>query len=245
MADRYIDQDETQIYGPYAAKGIRLRVIGLIPAYDTALAYCADQLDLATAGVFDAVDAARSHDADARKGVQNKRPLLQQASSLLGKFSRHLGTHDEVSIDRRVFFTRDGTAKGAGKAAQDIVLAVTHIASKLDDPRSPVRDREHWGQRFREMVTALAPAVAFTDDARVDRQLATPEVEAARQVWLNTYIASKSLVESLLRHMGRLDQLSLFFYDLRVPSGAKVTAPPPDEPAVPAADEPDDDGDAD
>ena len=31
MADKFIDQDETQIYGSYAAKRIRTRLVGLIP----------------------------------------------------------------------------------------------------------------------------------------------------------------------------------------------------------------------
>lgn len=241
MADKYIDQDETQIYGPYAVKAIRSRVIGLIAAYDAALAYSAEQLEQATAGVKTVVAVARARDADTRKGARSKGPLLKQASSLLGTFSKHLGTHDPNSIDRRIYFTRDGTAGGVGKAAQDIVLAVTHIAGTLEDSRSPVREREHWQKRFKEMSAALASAVAFTNDARMDRRLATPEVEAARQVWLNTYQATKSLVESVLRHLGRLDQLSLFFYDLRVPAGAKVTEPPPDMPAMATA--PDDEDD--
>lgn len=241
MADRFIDQDEVTIYGPYASKRIRTRLLGLIPEYDPALTYAADQIDAQTAAVKSAVEAARGTDASRRQGVRSKAPLLKQARALLGKFSTHLGAHDAGAIDRKVFFTKDGTAGGVGKAAPDVVLAVTHITTKLASPGFAVRDAAHWHGRFDAMTKSLAPVVAFADDARIDRQSLTPEVEATRQVWLNGYIAAKAVCESLLRHLGRVDQLRLYFYDLQVPAGTKVTEPPAEEPEAREAEDTDED----
>jgi len=237
MADKFIDQDETQIYGPHASKNIRKRLVGLIPAFDPALHYIADQIDQSTTAVKDAVDDARTKDADRRKGTKSKAPLLQQAKRLLGRFSKHLDGHDEDAIDRKVFFTRDGTARGAGQGAQDVLLAITHITKKLAAPQSPVRDALHWHGQFDAMMKSLAPAVAFSDDAHTDRQSLTPEVEAARQTWLNGYVAARCIVEGVLRELGRVEQLPLFFHDLRVPAGFKVTELPPDEPEAPREDD--------
>lgn len=228
MADKFIDHDETQIYGPHAANAIRKRLIGQIPEFDSALTYIANQIDSSTTTIKSTIDAARAKDAEKREGAKTKTPLLKDARRLLGRFSKHLSAHDD--IDRKLFFTRDGTATSIGNGAQDVLLAITHIAIKLADPKAGVRDRTHWHNQFDDTMKTLAPAVAFSNDARADRQSLTPEVEAARQAWLNSYASAKNLVESLLRQLGRLEQLPIVFYDLRVHSGAKVTAPPPDEP---------------
>lgn len=230
MADKFIDQDETKIYGPHTSANIRKRLIGRISAFDDALKYVADQVDANTAAVAAAVAAARGKDAEGRKGVQKKAPLLKQARALLGKFSKHLGTHDAGVVDRKVFFTKDGTAGGVGTGAHDVLLAVTHIKGKLSATDVQVRDAVYWRDQFDTMMKSLGPVIAFSDDARADRQSLTPEVEASRQAWLNGYLAARSLVESVLRLLGRLEQLPIFFYDLRVPAGTKVTEAPPEEP---------------
>jgi hypothetical protein len=235
MADRFIDQDETQIYGSYSSKRIRTRLLGLVKQYDPALGYVADQLDIATSVVKSACDAARAKDAERRKGTQGKAPLLKDAKRLLGQFSLHLAGHEPGVVDRKVFFTKDGTALGVGSAVQDVLLVAKHIANMLGDLHSPVRDAAYWCGRFDATVDALAPIAAATEEARVDRRSLTPEVEAARQVWLNQYGAAKALVESLLRQTGKVEQMSLVFHDLAVPGAAKLTAPPPEQPAAPLA----------
>jgi hypothetical protein len=235
MADRFIDQDETQIYGPYASKRIRTQLVGLVKQYDPALVYVADQIDASTAAVKAAIDAARAKDAERRKGTQGKAPLLKDAKRLLGQFSMHLAGHDPGLVDRKVFFTKNGTALGVGSAVQDVLLVVEHIAAKLAEPKSPVRDAAYWCGRFDATVAALAPVATATEDARVARRSITPEVEAARQVWLNGYVSAKALVESLLRQTGKLGQMSLVFHDLAVAAGARATMPPPGPPTAPLA----------
>jgi len=235
MADRFIDQDETQIYGTHASKRIRTWLVGLVKQYDPALEYVADQIDASTAAVKVAIDAARTRDAERRKGAQGKEPLLKGAKRLLRQFSLHLAGHEPGLVDRKVFFTKDGTVAGVGSGVQDVLLGVTHIATKLKAPKSTVRDAAYWQERFDITAKELSPVASATDEARVARRLLTPEVEAARQVWLNVYCSAKALVESLLRQVGRLEQMPLVFHDLAVPAGAKLKAPPTDAPAAPLA----------
>jgi hypothetical protein len=235
MADRFIDQDETQIYGPYAARRILTRVVGLIPEFDPALVYLANQLYIATAAVKSAVDDARTHDARLRRGVQQKRPLLKQAVGLLSRFSKHLDGHASGAVDRKVFFTADGTASGVGQGAASVLLAVTHVTSKLQDPESGVGDRGTWHADFNTMMTMLGPVVEHAQDARTDRRDSTPEVEAARQAWMQHYLAARDCVTCVLRLTGRLDRLSTIFHDLAVPANTRLTSIPDDGP--------DDDGD--
>lgn len=238
MADRFIDQDETQIYGPYTSRRIRTRVVGLVPAFDVALDYLADQLDIATVAVKTTVDGARTHDARLRRGAQEKTPLLKQAISLLGRYSKHLDGHAPGTIDRKVFFVADGTASGVGRAAASVLLAVTHIAGKLQDPDSNVADRLRWHGDFTTMMTNLGPVVEHAHDVRTDRREVTPEVEAARQAWMQHYLAARECVTCVLRLTGRLDLLSSIFHDLAVPANARVTAIPDSD----GADDDDEDG---
>lgn len=230
MADRFIDQDETQIYGPYASSKIRKKVIGLIPAFDPALQHLAGELDAATAAVQAAITAARDKDSSLRQGVRQKAPALKQALALLGRFSKHLDGHPQGAVDKKVFFTTDGTASGVGKSAMRVLLAVTHITGKLKLPATVVSDRDAWAKEFESTMAQLGPVVEHADSARTDRRDLTPEVEAARQAWMQTYLAVRDGVASVYRLTGKLDRLSGVFYDLAVPATAKVTAPPPEEP---------------
>jgi hypothetical protein len=215
-----------------------------MPPFDSGLSYLAEQLDGATSAVKEAIDAAREKDTALRKGVQEKKPLLKQATSLLGRFSRHLDGHRSGEVDRKAFFTADGTAGGVGKSAPQVLLAVTHIAGKLKSASASVRDRETWRQEFVEMMRALGPVVEHVDNVRTDRRELTPEVEAARQAWLQVYLAARAGVECVLRQRGKLDPMSAIFYDLAVPAGAKVTQIQEDDEAGTADEEPGEEGDA-
>jgi hypothetical protein len=233
VPDRYIDQDETKIYGAYSSRKIRTRVVGLIPAYDKALEYVAGELDAATQAVSEAVEAAREADATIRGGTQARRSALKNAVSLLGRFSSHLDSHAAGKIDRKTYFVTNGTAGGVGKSVPRVIAALQHIAKKLKAKASPVSNSAEWAKELASAATALGPVAEHSDDAKTDRSQITPDVEAARQAWLTAYGAAKLVVESAFRMLGKVDQMSKVFFDLSLPANAKVTEAPADEPEEP------------
>ena len=224
MADRYIDHDETEIYGAYAADKIRDRVKGLITEYDTALEYVATELTDATKAVQTAVADARAADAKIRTGSHARGSVLKRATALLGRFSRHLDTHAPGIIDRKTFFVADGTAGGVGKSVPRVLHALQHIAKHLKVQGSPVKSAADWAKECADIAGELAPIAEHGDNARTDRTAATPEIETARQAWLQTYGAAKLTVEAVLRLSGKLHLMPMVFFDLAVPSNTKVTA---------------------
>jgi hypothetical protein len=228
MADRYIDHDETKIYGEHAAKMIRKMAVGLVPAFDEAMEHLASEISHATEAVQAAVASGRSADAEVRKGTREKVPALDEARSLLSRFSSHLDAHEKGSVDRRDFFTGDGTLAGIGRSAPRVLLSLGHVSSVLRRENSPVRDAAAWQRDFARASRRLAPVIEHSHDARTDRSVATPEVEGARTAWLQTYIAARSGVESVLRLTGKLGLLPVIFHDLAVPASAKVTEAPAD-----------------
>jgi hypothetical protein len=236
MADRYIDQDETKIYGDYAARKIRGSVVGILPEFDAGLEYLADEIEQATGAVFAAVTAAREADTEIRKHARGKTPAVEQARAVLRRFGSHLDTHPSGTVDRRMFFTADGTVGGVGRSVPRLLLSLGHIERTLGNGKKKhnVKDAAAWAKEIGDSAANLAPVVEHADNAKTDRSHATPAVEQARQAWLQTYVAAKCGVECVLRLTGKLDLLPNVFFDLAVPAGAKVTEPPSDEGDAPA-----------
>ncbi|MFO0573365.1 MAG: hypothetical protein U1A78_05170 [Polyangia bacterium] len=230
MADRYIDYDETQIYGPEAGRQIRKRVVKLLPKFDAALGYVADELDDATAQVGKLLGSTRGHDAARRAGSRQKAPLLAEALDVLGRFSRHLDTH-KAGLDRKVFFPDGGTKTALGSSAPRVLLALSRIADLLEQKDSPVREAKAWHKEVSAAAAALAPAVAHSDSARSSRREVTPALVQAREAWLQVYAAAKSTVEAVLRLTGKLQLLPTLFPDLAVSEGGGDEPAPAPAPA--------------
>src|SRR5690606_26465315 len=131
MTDRYIDQEETLIYGPHAAKMIRKHVVGLVSELDGALNFFANQIEAATAHMEQMLDGARSADSAIRQGKSDRISMLGQTNTLLNRFSSHLDAHPPGIVDRKVFFVEDGTVSGIGNAGPKVLRAVTRITEKL------------------------------------------------------------------------------------------------------------------
>ncbi|MBI4613140.1 MAG: hypothetical protein HY720_05970 [Planctomycetes bacterium] len=228
MTDRYIDQEETHIYGPYAVKKIASVVKGLVPECDGALEHMAANVEKATTAVKGALKLARTAGAGVRKGAKERKPALAGAIDVLGRFSSHLDGHKKGAVDRKTYFTKDGTAAGVGRATADVLLALGHIHGELTKDGSPVKNSTDWAADFGAAIGALTPVADHADAARTDRRESTPEIEAARAAWLLVYGAAKLVVEAVLRLTGKLQLMSEVFHDLAVAGNAKVTAPPPE-----------------
>ena len=235
MADKFIDLDETQFYGAHAARTMRSHVAGLVPEFKKGIEKLADEVEHATAEVKAALDASRRAGAEVRRQSQAKGPVLGEALQLLGRFSRHLDAQPRGSVDRRSFFPEDGTAAGVGRSAPRVLLALGRIQTQLKASGCELRDRDEWRKEVGELAQTLAPLVEHSHSARTERAAITPELEAQRQAWLQTYLAAKCGVECVLRLSGAMHLLSAVFHDLAVPGSAKITEPPPPVPPEPAA----------
>jgi hypothetical protein len=233
MTDKYIDLDETQIYGPYASGAIRTRVLGLVAKLDTGLAFLADEIDEVTTAVGEQIRASRETSADVRAGTKDKGPVLERSLRVLGRFSKHLSAHADGAVDHKTYFPEDGTATGVGRSAPRVLVALGRINTELKKTTCKVRDKKKWVEEIAASMDALTPLVAHANNAKTERRAATPELESAREAWMQTYMAAKSGVECALRLSGNLHMMSTIFYDLAVPGSTKVTAPPPPPPPVP------------
>lgn len=229
MTDRYIDQDETQIYGPHSVGKLRSVVRGLIPELDSAVEFVAVHLEEATAGVGTAIHSARELDADQRGSVQGKAPVLESARGFLGRFSSHLDAQPQP--DRRRYFTADGTVAGVTRTGPKVALAVQNIATQLGKAEPGVTEAATWKAEAEALAGALSGVLSHASSARTARRSVTPAVEVARAAWLVAYAAAKKMSLVVLELSGHADLQSEVFYDLQVAGSTKTTAIPAPAPA--------------
>ncbi|MBI5479462.1 MAG: hypothetical protein HY906_11425, partial [Deltaproteobacteria bacterium] len=204
MADRYIDLDETQIYGPYSAKMIRRFAVGQIPAFDAGMYHVAGEIEHGTAEIKRRIEASRAAGAAIREGAGGKGPVLDRGIRYLGRFSTHLDSEPKGQSDRRTFFPEDGTAGGVGRSAARVLIAIGRIEEQLAKPECRATSKAEWLAEATALRAELTPVVEHSSNARTERTTATPELEAVRQAWLHTYVAAKCGVECVLRLAGKL-----------------------------------------
>jgi hypothetical protein len=201
-------------------------VVGLVPELETGMQKLIVEINHATSAVQAATAAARKAGGQVRRGGKSKKPVLGQAVGLLGRFSTHLDSQPPGTVDRLLYFPEDGTAGGVGKGAARVLLALVRISDKLNEEDCPVRDRDTWKQEFGALSAAMTPVVGHADDAKTSRTEATPELTAARQSWMQVYVAAKCGVECVLRLTGKMHLMKVVFHDLAVPAGTKITKAP-------------------
>jgi hypothetical protein len=236
MPTTHITIDDLLVYGPKATQTILADLVGLDTHWDVMLKFLCGELDHATASVADLVETTRELDADRHVHVEEKAPALTAARALLGRFSAHLDAQP-THVNRKVFFTHDGTAHGVGRSASRVLFALTHLEQLLGKSDVGITEAAAWKKQVHASIHALAPAIEQADAARLARAHGTPQLQAARQAWLNIYLATKAGAESLLRYVGSLDLMPRFFGDLAVVHGhaAEKDAAPPAAPTAPAA----------
>lgn len=238
MADRYIDHEETLLYGPYAARKIKAVALGLHPKFDPALTYLADEIMDATQAMDRALQSARRTDSSHRAGVKDKQPALAQARDVLRRLGRHLDAHKAGTIDKKRFFP-SGSLTENGTSAPRVLLLLGHLTTELAMRNCGVTDAKTWHQEISVAAAELSPVIAHADSARTIRRGQTAELEQARSAWMQVYLAARCAVESVLRITGKLHLMPAIFYDLAVPGDTKLTTPPPepaptDPPVAPA-----------
>ncbi len=230
MADSYIDNTEVIIYTDYSTARILNKLVGAVPELDSALVFITNTLnahkDAVSAAKYQSQQSTASHFV----GASLRKEALSDGMNALRRFRAHLKSHAPNTIDLRQFFPPTGTLESVNRKPSSVAAALNRIHGLLSDPACTVEHADTWKTRIQAAYSALAGPIAQAQGALDDKGDTTPELEQARVQWNKTYLNAKRLVEVVLRQAGKPIELERYFYDLRVPSGAKVVAPPVDEP---------------
>lgn len=227
MADPYIDQFETQIYGKYCREQMQKVCVGRLPELDTMVEFAMAQQARADAEMKLVLDKqpkpASTEDAAA---------VLEEARDTVVRFGAYLGSLKGYPVSPKVFFRNETPSEVARKRLVKLAAAVEHIAAEI--PKHEAIKDPSWAKDFKALAKKLDALKGAQQDAKVEKADLGPEVSAARERWLAVYNANKLLIRGLLAHAGKPDLLSLIFDDLAETHRAQGVsdALPPGEPAA-------------
>jgi len=237
MADPYIDQFETLIYGNFAREQMAEVCLGKIKKLDGMVQFAIEAQARADAEMSAVLDR-QPHPA----AVADPAVVLEAARDVILRFGSYLDSLKGRPLDPRLFFRNEAPSVLARRRLTKLTAAVGHIVSEIQKHKEHIRDKT-WLAEFEEVFAKLEALEKKQRAARVEKADLAPDVAAAREAWLATYNANKALIRGLLAHLGKPELLPLIFDDLaEVHRAAGVSdeatgAPPAGSPAPPGASE--------
>jgi hypothetical protein len=232
VADPYIDPSETQVYGPFAREQMKDVCMGRIKELD-------GMVKFAIAAQADA-DAAMK-DAFARQPSSapplSEAEALAEARDVITRFGAYLLSLKGRPVDPAVFFQGEAPSVLARRRITKLAGALAHIVEQFDAHKSKLRDAKTWAEELTHARDAVKAVERLHRASRVERTDLAPDLSSARDAWLATYAANKSLIRGLLAHLGKPELLPLVFDDLaeshRASGVVDGPGPAPEPPPAP------------
>ena len=236
MADAYIDQFETQSYGPFAVSQVESLVLGLDPNYLTVLKHLCGRVTERTEAMADLLKRVDAHVEVTYKSADGEEAPGAEAVATRRTLVSYAGARDDGDAScASILNGRTITAVSKLRPArlpEVLDTALKAVQKHKDD----LPEHAAWIKRLRashEAVTDLNTRVRASRSAR--REM-TPEVAAARESWLVAYGSLKLAVESALKLHGKLRLMPEVFDDLAEihrASGVSDGETPPEAPSAP------------
>lgn len=233
--DTYIDQHETQAYGPFTVAQIRSVAVGIDPDFDHALNAVAGRLETSTAEMLAQLkrsgNLVRVTYTGASEGesdpVTEGRDALER---LVGYVSSRKGVGKEIAAK-----VLNNESLSTAKRRRPVKLAGTlsTAITVIDDHRAQLPEADAWITELTDVRDRLNDLNEGVRRSRIDKKDMTPEVAAARAAWLTAYNAAKLQVEAVLKLHGRVELMPLIFDDLaEVHKTVGTTDDPPPDPST-------------
>ena len=214
MSDPYIDCLEILGYGPHAVNQMGTLLVGLDLDLDPAIEVMRNRVSAQTGLVAELLTKAGAVEAVTYAGQHPQFNPVVAGHDLLARAADYVKSQPGGAVLKSDLL--DGRTKTAmrklrgSKLAGLLAHAITFFGTKGASLGEAV-------SRKAELVSAHQALEKLNRDARVsrtERREYTPEVEAARARWLDTYVAAKHLARCVLTLHDKLDLLSEIFDDL-------------------------------
>jgi hypothetical protein len=224
MADRYIDYWEVSVYGRYCASTVRT-LVGASPLVD--MEVLAQRILAEVEAVEAEMQRAGFHGSSFRMERGDSGQATKWLRDLLRRFHHHLKTLPPKELDFEAFFAGrklDGVHR---LKPEDLVSrAETVLRGFLVPANAELPGASQWQGALQDAHDALDTAIHGTHRARNNSILATTDMVAARERFLELYNGvAKPLVRGVLRDLGRANEYRRFFRDLQVNESRRPTAP--------------------
>lgn len=214
MADPYIDQFETQSYGPFAVAQIEALALGMDKSYDALLRYLCVVVTERTKALGDLLAKANDHVVVTYKPAEGETDHLGDAVNLLRKLDAYVSSRDDAeTIAEDVFKKRTLTQIAKLRPARLPEVLDTALKG-VEKHRESLPEHASWAKKLRASRESVSGLITRVRSTRHARREMTPDIAAAREAWLVAYGALKLAVESLLKLHDKLRLMSEIFDDL-------------------------------
>lgn len=207
MADPYIDQDETLIYGPYAVAQMEKVCLGRVKELDGMVKFAIAAQQQANADMKAVLDKQPKPES-----TEDPETLYEETRDTIVRFGSYLGSLKGYPVDAKLFFKGEAPSVFARKRIVKLIAAVKAIGDEI--PKHAAIADPTWLKDFKSIhkrLEKLDTAQRGTKVAKVDLG---PEVATQREKWLAVYNANKLLIRGLLAHVGKPELMPLVFDDL-------------------------------
>ena len=224
--DRYIDNQETQTYGPKLRQNLERAFEGSPKEVRAFLAWLGKQQSAVDARMASGMARAIGSVSDLSKSAESKSPATDAARALLVGFHQHLESKrglGEWTGDLKVFFPTG--RKGVGRSGHAVATALaTALAGFAKDKKVP--DAKKLRARLAAADKTLRAELAKSGGAVAAARKGLSEQSAEKKAWLAVYRGIALVVEGVLTLEGRPKALRTVVPHLAVSGGrAKPKAP--------------------
>lgn len=238
MADDYIDNQETQIYGPRCVAAVE-RALGGPLAEQPAelkrfLAWSAQQLDAATRGVADALHGALATGGAQQDQAASTAAARESARRAIRGLYKHLDACAETGTwDGDPARYLPGGLRGVPLGGHALLAQLDAVRAILQADPSVPSQREIL-RRLDAAHRELSAQVTEGDARNADARDGLSEQSAVKLEWLRVYRATALAIESALAFAGRPELLPQLVPHLPVATAAPLpTEKPPAPPVTP------------
>lgn len=219
--DNYIDNDETQKYGPALRINVARALADAAEPMATVVRWVIEGQKAADETFANAMQAAREATSASTGAALEKAPAVVDARKLMIGFHKHLESKidlDEWSGDIALFFPkgRTGVSKHAGPLLVSIDVAARALAADATVP-----DHAKFTAKLKRAHKDLAALATTSGDAAHNARGGLSEQSVEKDAWLREYRSNVLLVEGLLQKAGRSEELSAVVPHLSAPGGRK------------------------
>lgn len=235
MADPYIDQYETVAYGRFAAAQILALVVGLDPDVDPFVKLVAARLGAETEALEKALQKAGTLDIVTYKPMEGGPDVVAQSRATLRRLVRYAESRPDGDAIASDILQGDTLSTVLRRRPVKLAAALDHAAAIITKHAASLPEHVAWKNEISAARDALAALNEGVRKARTDRRQTTPEVDAARTAWLRRYSATKSIIEGVLKPLGKTAMMPEIFDDLAETHRASGVSdePAPEAPAMP------------
>lgn len=217
MSDSYIDQYETQAYGPFAVSQIEELVLPLDADFKKPLAAVARRLAAATEAMGAAMRKAGALEATTFKSGASAgahADPLAAGRDVMRRLVKYAESRPSGSALAAKILQNQTLTTVLRRRPAKLVGSMTHALGVIEQHKRELPEHKAWAADLKAVRDALDALTKSVRKTRLARRAMTPEVRAARAEWLKVYGAAKLLVECVLRLHDKVHLMPEVFDDL-------------------------------